>query len=165
MATFPRPPQGAGGIRAPASPPGYPPAELLLSRLSGVRQTGPGKWMAHCPAHEDRSPSLSIRETDDGIVLINCFGGCGAVDVVEAVGLSLAELFPRREPDPLHPGRRPEKPRYNARELVGLAVTEGLICALACRVLRSGNVLSDEDMRRVGIAEHTLRRIYSEVRP
>jgi hypothetical protein len=69
-------------------------AMALLDRLQGVHQTGPGRWLAKCPAHEDRSPSLSIRELDDGTVLIKDFGGCGAADVMAAVGLSLRGLFP-----------------------------------------------------------------------
>ena len=37
----------------------------LLSRLDKVRQSGPDSWMACCPAHEDKSASLSIRHADD----------------------------------------------------------------------------------------------------
>lgn len=70
------------------------PAELLLSRLEAVRQTGPGRWLTRCPSHEDRRPSLSVREVDDGRVLVYCFAGCGAADVVAAVGLDLCDLFP-----------------------------------------------------------------------
>ena len=43
-------------------------ADVLLSILEGVKRTGPGRWMARCPAHGDKSPSLSIRELDDGRV-------------------------------------------------------------------------------------------------
>ncbi len=70
------------------------PIDVLLSRLDGVRASGDGRWMARCPSHEDRSPSLSIRETADGRVLVHCFAGCAAVDIVDAVGLSLSNLFP-----------------------------------------------------------------------
>ena len=65
------------------------PVELLLSRLEHVRANRNGTWVARCPAHDDRSPSLSIATGDDGKVLLHCFAGCGAVDVVEAVGLEL----------------------------------------------------------------------------
>lgn len=65
----------------------------LLDRLDKVRQTGPGRWLARCPAHEDRSPSLSLREVDDGRVLLHCFGGCQMSDVLCALGLSVADLF------------------------------------------------------------------------
>ena len=69
--------------------------DRLLSRLEGLRQTRPNKWIARCPAHDDRSPSLSVREIDDRI-LIHCFAGCAASDVLSAVGLQLSDLFDRR---------------------------------------------------------------------
>jgi DNA primase len=51
------------------------PIEKVLSRLPGHRTAGDG-FKACCPSHEDRNPSLSIKETDDGTVLLKCFGGC-----------------------------------------------------------------------------------------
>ena len=69
----------------------------LLDRLSGVRPTGTGRWIARCPAHEDRSPSLSIRDIDDR-VLVHCFAGCRVGDVLSAVGLALADLYSRPLP-------------------------------------------------------------------
>lgn len=86
------------------------PVEALLSRLQGVRQTGPGRWLARCPAHEDRTPSLSIRETEGGTILLRCFAGCGAVEVVQAVGLELRDLFPPKLPDPNYTGKRTRRP-------------------------------------------------------
>lgn len=67
--------------------------ENLLSRLDGVKQTSHHKWIVRCPAHEDRSPSLSITETPDK-VLVHCHAGCSADDIVAAVGLELKDLFP-----------------------------------------------------------------------
>lgn len=66
--------------------------DVLLSRLKGVKPSGAGKWMACCPAHDDKSPSLAIRDTGDRF-LLHCFAGCSALDVVHAVGLELADLF------------------------------------------------------------------------
>jgi hypothetical protein len=71
-------------------------AVKLLDRLGRVKQTGSGRWLARCPGHEDRSPSLSIRALDDGRVLINCFAGCEPGDVLLAVGLTMSDLFPER---------------------------------------------------------------------
>lgn len=73
------------------------PAQRLIERLDGVRARGDGKWMACCPAHPDKSPSLSIRETDIGTVLLHCFAGCATDDVLGAVGLEFSDLYP----DPL----------------------------------------------------------------
>jgi hypothetical protein len=68
----------------------------LLDRLGRVKQTGSGRWLARCPAHQDKSPSLSIRALDDGRWLINCFAGCEAGDVLSAIGLTMSDLFPER---------------------------------------------------------------------
>jgi Protein of unknown function (DUF3631)/Toprim-like len=68
-------------------------AERLLGRLEGVRRSGKG-WTARCPAHEDRQPSLSIAEGEDGRLLLHCFAGCPVERVVAAVGLELRDLFP-----------------------------------------------------------------------
>lgn len=70
----------------------------FLSRLEGVRRSGPGRWLARCPAHDDKSPSLSVREADDGRTLLTCFAGCDAGAVAGAVGFTLRDLFPQGSP-------------------------------------------------------------------
>ncbi len=55
------------------------PIDQVLSRLDKVKANGASKWKACCPAHDDRDPSLSIREADDGKVL--CIAGA-AVQLV-----------------------------------------------------------------------------------
>ncbi len=69
------------------------PVERILSSLDKVRKRGPDSWMACCPAHEDKNPSLSIKETKDGDVLLHCFAGCGVDDVLAAIGLEMSDLF------------------------------------------------------------------------
>ena len=69
------------------------PAKLLLSKLNDVKPNGKG-WQSRCPAHDDRHPSLSIAEGDDGRALVNCHAGCTPQAVVEALGLSMADLMP-----------------------------------------------------------------------
>jgi hypothetical protein len=73
--------------------------ELILSRLPKYANSGKNRYIAPCPAHDDRSPSLSITEATDGRVLIHCFAGCPAMDVVESIGLTLADLYPPDSPD------------------------------------------------------------------
>jgi DNA primase len=70
-------------------------AEAILERLQKVRRTGDRRWLACCPAHDDRGPSLSLRELDDGRLLLHCFAGCAAHDVVAAAGLELHGLVSR----------------------------------------------------------------------
>jgi hypothetical protein len=66
----------------------------FLSRLDGVRRVGDGRWIARCPAHDDHDPSLSIKETDSGVVLAHCHAGCAFGDVIAAVGLRVSDLMP-----------------------------------------------------------------------
>ncbi len=82
-------------------------AESLLSRLERVRRTGPGRWIARCSAHDDAGPSLSVRELDDGRVLIHCFAGCSPEDVLDAIGLSFSDIMPRRLADHVCGERQP----------------------------------------------------------
>lgn len=66
----------------------------FLSRLSdhGLKRSGAG-YVAKCPGHGDRQQSLSINRGSDGKVLLKCFTGCTARQVVEAMGLELSDLF------------------------------------------------------------------------
>lgn len=68
--------------------------EPLLSKLQKVKPSAKGRWTACCPAHEDSDPSLAVHELQDGRILVHCFAGCSASEVVASVGLSLADLFP-----------------------------------------------------------------------
>jgi hypothetical protein len=70
------------------------PVEDLLGRLDGVKQTGPGQYMARCPSHDDRHASLSVGRGDDGRALIDCKAGCSPLEVVQAMGLRMNALFP-----------------------------------------------------------------------
>lgn len=66
--------------------------DVLLSRLEMVRPAGDGKWYARCPAHQDKSPSLSIRDNGERI-LVHCFAGCDASNILAAIGLSWRDLY------------------------------------------------------------------------
>lgn len=91
------------------------PTETLLGRLAGVRRSGSG-WSARCPAHDDRKPSLSISEGDDGRVLIKCFAGCSVEAIVSAVGLGLQDLFPEGASTKPHRDGKPAAGKAAASE-------------------------------------------------
>ena len=70
--------------------------ELILSKLEGVRRSG-DKAMAFCPAHSDMSQSLSIKRVSEGAgekVLLHCFAQCGALEILEAIGLDWSAVMP-----------------------------------------------------------------------
>lgn len=66
----------------------------VLSRLEKVRKKGKDKWLACCPAHNDRDPSLAIAFGEEGRLLLHCHAGCSATDVFSAIGLTWDDLFP-----------------------------------------------------------------------
>lgn len=69
-------------------------AEELASKCEDWKASGQGKFMARCPAHDDRSASLSIADGDNGGVLVKCFANCETSDVLAALGLKMADLMP-----------------------------------------------------------------------
>jgi hypothetical protein len=126
------------------------PIDLLLDRLTGVKQTRPDRWQARCPAHDDRSPSLAVTETPDGTILIKCWAGCSAVDVVAAIGLELKDLFPPRFD--YQAASKGKPPRYSATEVVKTLAMESTILLLGYRALQRGEGLNLSDQARVELA-------------
>jgi len=55
--------------------------------LSSFAKKCAGGWIDSCPAHDDKNPSLSIKETSDGVLLLKCFAGCSFGQIIEAAGL------------------------------------------------------------------------------
>ena len=70
--------------------------DLVLGKLEGVVTRG-GYWMARCPAHEDREPSLSVKRGDDQPVVFNCHAGCERDAILDGLGLSLDDVSRPRE--------------------------------------------------------------------
>ena len=78
-------------------------AEAIAKALGG-RKAGSG-WTARCPAHDDRTPSLSIRDADDNKVLVRCHAGCDQERVIAA--LRTRGLWAEKRPHSLsHTARR-----------------------------------------------------------
>src|SRR5215212_5239477 len=74
---------------------GGEPVERVLDQLEGVKQRN-GYHVAQCTAHNDRNPSLSAKEGDDGRALLKCHAGCEVEKIIDALGLEIYDLFERR---------------------------------------------------------------------
>jgi putative DNA primase/helicase len=59
-------------------------AAEVAKALGGARRAGSG-WQCHCPAHDDRDPSLSVRDTADGKLLAHCHAGCRQEEIIDAL--------------------------------------------------------------------------------
>ena len=121
------------------------PVDKFLALLDGVRGRD-GKWMARCPAHDDRGPSLSIGENDDGAVLLHCFAGCDVQAVVNAVGWELNDLFPSDANDYELPARRHERrARVNYKGLLFHLRHEVYVLSIAANKMKKGEKFTDDD--------------------
>ena len=129
------------------------PIDQILSRLDRVKQTGPGKWQALCPAHDDKRPSLSIKEADDGKVLLKCWTGCGAAEIVNAVGLSLADLFPGDRRSLSDHGTGPMRRPFDYRDALKGIAHEATVARLIVEAVNSGQEMDAESLDRLALAE------------
>jgi CHC2-type zinc finger protein len=123
--------------------------EALVDRLERAKRTGSGRWIARCPAHNDKNPSMSVRELEDGRVLIHCFAGCAVEEIVAAVGMTLSDLFPDK---PLEHGKPLRRPVPVADVLECIAF-EAFIVVMASSYLREYGPLSDEAHDRLILAQ------------
>lgn len=130
-------------------------ADALLSRLDGVRRTGTGRWLARCPAHEDKSPSLSVREMDDGRILLHDFAGCDVEHVLGAVGLTFDALFPDRPIERGKPERRPFLPS----DVFEIARFEISVVAIVAADLHNNRAVSEADYQRIFVAVERINDI------
>lgn len=145
-----------GQVGSESTPPSL---DLVLARLDRVRRAGAG-WSARCPAHEDRTASLSVAVGADGRILIHDFAGCSVGDVLSAIGLSVADLFPRRLADATPEARselRGLALRAELRAAASVLDHEASVVLIAAGDLGRGRVLPDADHARLVLAADRIR--------
>ena len=69
--------------------------EYIAQFFEGVRVSG-DSFMAQCPSHKDKSPSLRASMGRDGKVIIRCYAGCSFHEIVSATSLEMADFFPEQ---------------------------------------------------------------------
>lgn len=131
------------------------PIEKILMRCDGVRKSGKG-YSCRCPAHDDKNASLSITEADNGNCLIYCFAGCSALSIVQALGLELADLYPRRITENMTSHEKAER-RLAAKQARWSAALDVLnfeanIVQIAAHETIKGNELDIENLIRLDLA-------------
>lgn len=120
--------------------------ETFVSRLEGVRQLRPGRWVCQCPAHEDKSPSLSVTVKDDGSPLFHCHAGCHPDDILGALGLSWHNILPERD-KAAYEAALAAGHRHRQRTLADVTLKEwsAWVMAIAAADLREGREHGLED--------------------
>ena len=115
--------------------------DLILSGLQKVRKSAPGEWTACCPSHPDKSPSLAIKDAGGEVILLHCFAGCSAEEVVSALGLTLADLMPEKAP----PEKGLKRLPFNPRTVLEVLAFRATFVAVAASDLAQGKALEDSD--------------------
>jgi hypothetical protein len=106
--------------------------QKLLSSLHRLKPVRPNEWVACCPAHPDKNPSLAIKLCDsDGKILIKCWAGCTADEIVGSVGMDLADLFPVTTDRWGKPVRAKDREYFNPRTVLESLLSEASVIALA----------------------------------
>lgn len=123
----------------------------ILERLKKVRPSGNNSWRACCPAHDGNNPTaLVIKEEPDGRILMHCFQGCSAVDIMEKIGLDISELFPERIGGV--EGKKPVARKFYASDILSAIRFEFQIVTLAAFELSKGRKLSEKDLNRLKLS-------------
>lgn len=104
----------------------------FLGRLEGVRGGG-DQYTARCPAHGDQHNSLSVSVGKNGQVLLHCHAGCEPQEIVEAMGLTMKDLFTEITPGEAFPaysvtktGKAPIVATYSYRDEAGKLLAQKL---------------------------------------
>jgi hypothetical protein len=133
--------------------------DTLLQRLTKVKG-GKGHWTACCPAHEDRSPSLAVTETDDGRILLKCFANCSVQEIVGAISMDMTDLFP----DSNDHYKPKVKNAFYATDLLKVIEFETLVVSVAANNLANGMKLSDDDRSRLKQAQERIMEAVRQIR-
>lgn len=132
----------------------------ILNRLEDVKPLGTDKWTALCPGHADTNPSLAVARGDDGRVLLKCWAGCAASEIVDGIGITLADLFER----PLQhyrPGRMRIRPDY--KSLLELLSFESMVILMCCKPAMEGRQLDTVKQKSLARAVGNIQRIRNSV--
>ncbi|SEN91447.1 hypothetical protein SAMN05216404_108123 [Nitrosospira multiformis] len=123
--------------------------DRMLPLLEGVKRRGQGRWLALCPAHNDRSPSLALRELDDGRVLVHCFAGCDIHSILSRLAITFDDLYPSRELG--HRLTREKRP-FPATDILHAIAFEVLFVAVTASSILAGEPLNAADRERLALA-------------
>lgn len=99
-----------------------------IAQALNARRAGKGKWVAKCPAHADRTPSLSIAEGRKVPVVLRCMSvGCDTRDILAAAGLKWSDLFDGKPTPELKQRMSRERQKEVLERRLGLVIVLGAI--------------------------------------
>lgn len=110
--------------------------DLILSRLQGVRASG-DSYRSKCPSHDSKGLTLKVTEANNGDVLVHCFAGCSAKEVVESIGLNEKDLFKESFEN--------KNQKYYSRAELDELKTQYFYVSIATEDLQKNGFIEDKD--------------------
>jgi hypothetical protein len=126
--------------------------DYILNKLEKVKTLKDNKWVACCPAHNDKSPSLAIAYKD-GKILLHCFSGCSSSQIINALGIDFSDLFDEKiHTDNGNNARVQRGSGFTAIEALVALSYEARIIGLAAGDMAIGIQPSQDDLERIKLA-------------
>lgn len=129
----------------------------ILDKLEKVRQVKPGQWVACCPAHDDSSPSLAIRDAGDKL-LMRCYGGCTFPEIHEALGLTARDFFADSK------APKSGVPGVSRRQIVRDLAVELMTAYVVTRDRAEGKDITPEDADRERLARQRITKAWGALK-
>lgn len=127
----------------------------LLSRLEVVKKTGANSWICKCPAHQDRTASLHVKDDGNDKILLRCFAECDTYSILKAIGLDWQDVLP--DSNVIHHGE-PKKQILYATEALALIRFETQIICLIAFDMKKTRIASDDALERLELAMQRINK-------
>tara|TARA_R110000796_G_scaffold76768_3_gene171582 strand:+ start:1446 stop:1871 length:426 start_codon:yes stop_codon:yes gene_type:complete len=120
--------------------------EVLLARLEKVRASGGDSWRAQCPCGHASTGQMSIKLLSSGSILIHCHAGHSPMDIVEAMGLSMSDLFEKPLDQHIRPLYMAQKEKKDQSQVDDKMQGYDLRLEMAVETREQGGKLSVKDL-------------------
>jgi hypothetical protein len=116
--------------------------------MKRVKTRGRDKWIACCPAHEDKNPSLAIT-LENNKILMKCWSGCDVESILGAIGMDFNDIMPDK---PLYHRSSAKKPTLYATDALRILKKESMIITMCAIDIKNKKPIAEDDFNRVLLA-------------
>lgn len=120
----------------------------FLNKLNKVQGRGRDSWVACCPSHDDKNPSLKVDIKNDKI-LIKCWSGCSTEDILGSVGMDFDDIFPDKA---IYHRSSGDRPTLSSSDALRIIKYEAMIIYMMGVDLRAKKIPNEEDHNRFVLA-------------
>lgn len=131
----------------------------ILERLEKVKQTSSDTWRCQCPCGHKSPSQMALKELPDGRVLIHCFAGHSPAEIMQAIDMSLNDLFEEPIDQHIQPLYMARKEKLRAGKILDRVKSCQLRLEMADEMRERGIRLTDKDLQDERQAFIELKRL------